>query len=187
MSRNNVVTIGLRSSAGRRRLQIASSATGAALRNAIQKELGVEEDFVVRGDKNGKPGDEVKMTRTSTVAMLKIANGDVLYITPVAGTRFKAAAADEEEAAAAANGTAEAMDTTAAAPAEEDAVDAVLAKRDGRIDQPKTPNCQHKSTAQKCIYCTPKEPYDEEYLRKEGIKHMSFQSYLRKLSSGMDR
>ena len=42
-------------------------------------------------------------------------------------------------------------------------------------------NCQHAAAAQKCLYCAPLEPYDDEYLKAEGIKHMSFHSYLRKL------
>lgn len=66
-------------------------------------------------------------------------------------------------------------------PVVEDEIDLSLSRKDGRIEQPRTPNCQHKSNTQKCLYCTPKEPYDEEHLEKEGIKHMSFHSYLRKV------
>lgn len=85
------ITLGLRSSSGRKRMQISPTASASGLRNAIQRELGLEEDFVTRRDKNGRPGDELRLTsRGATVSSLKINNGDVLYITPVAGTRFKA-------------------------------------------------------------------------------------------------
>ena len=63
---------------------------------------------------------------------------------------------------------------------EEDKVDVDLYKVDGKIKQGRTSSCNHKSDAA-CIYCTSKDPYDPEYLQKEGIKFMSFHSYLRKL------
>ena len=83
------ITLGLRSSSGRKRMQIGKSATGSALRNAIRKELGIEEEFSVKLDRNGRPGDEVKLTRSSSVTSLRLKHGDVLYITPISGTRFK--------------------------------------------------------------------------------------------------
>ena len=63
---------------------------------------------------------------------------------------------------------------------DEDKVDIELYKMDGKIKQGRTSSCNHKSDAA-CIYCTSKDPYDPEYLKKEGIKFMSFHSYLRKL------
>ena len=59
-------------------------------------------------------------------------------------------------------------------------MDIELSKMDGKIKQGRTPNCNHKGEGA-CIYCTSKDPYDPEYLGKEGIKFMSFHSYLRKL------
>jgi hypothetical protein len=44
-------------------------------------------DFAVKRDSNGRPGDAVKILRSSTIGSLKLKNGDVLYITPVEGTR----------------------------------------------------------------------------------------------------
>ena len=63
---------------------------------------------------------------------------------------------------------------------QEDLVDTELSKIDGKIQQPRTSSCNHKSDAA-CIYCVSKDPYDPEYLKKEGINFMSFHSYLRKL------
>ena len=61
----------------------------------------------------------------------------------------------------------------------EDKVDIELSKMDGKIKQERTSSCNHSHGA--CIYCTSKDPYDPEYLKKEGIKFMSFHAYLRKL------
>ena len=63
----------------------------------------------------------------------------------------------------------------------ENVVDVELSKMDGMIPQKKTPRCNHTAN-QACIYCAPREPYDPEYLRDNGIKFMSFHSYLRKLT-----
>lgn len=37
------------------------------------------------------------------------------------------------------------------------------------------------------MHCSPIEPWDENYLKEQKIKHISFHSYLRKLTSGADR
>ena len=58
---------------------------------------------------------------------------------------------------------------------EEDKVDVDLSKMDGKIKQGRTSCCNHKSDAA-CIYCTSKDPYDPEYLKKEGIKLNGIQS-----------
>ncbi len=190
---------------------MSSVASGSSLRNDIQKELALQEDFQVRKDKNGRPGDEVKLVRSSNVRSLGLKNGDVLYITPVSGTRFKALEEDDDVSMGGEDtpngpGSLSAVSSSAslakmglsavsssaslakmAAMVEEDAVDVLLKKKDGRIEQPMGPNCMHTSKSQKCLYCSPLEPFDQAYLQKEGIKFMSFHSYLRKLSSGIDK
>ena len=95
MSRNQV-TLGIRSSEGRKRLQISSSASGTSLKSQIKTLLGTDEDFVVKKDQNGRPGEEVRFTRTATLTSLKLKSGDVLYVTPKAGTRFVTEDASED-------------------------------------------------------------------------------------------
>ena len=59
-------------------------------------------------------------------------------------------------------------------------MDVELSRLDGMIPQKRTSRCNHTSNGS-CIYCAPREPYDPEYLQENGIKFMSFHSYLRKL------
>ena len=210
MSVRGQITLGLRSSSGRKRISIAQNASGNAIKKNIVKELNLSEDFIIRRDKNGRPGDEIRINRTATANTLKLKNGDVLYITPMEGSRLKI---DEdmdqngaEEVQSSSNGagalTSAASSTSLSsmssmasmtstlalsAPPKTDEVDLVLSKKDGRIQQELTPQCQHKAGTQKCLYCAPKEPYDEEYLKSKGVKHMSFHAYLKKLSRGIDK
>lgn len=68
-----------------------------------------------------------------------------------------------------------------------DEVDLTLAKSDGRLERKRDPKlCRHNSNGC-CVHCSPLEPFDEEYLKEHKIKHLSFHSYIRKLTSGVDR
>lgn len=69
----------------------------------------------------------------------------------------------------------------------EDDVDITLWKENGKIVRNKDANlCRHGAKAM-CVHCTPIEPYDEGYMKEHQIKHMSFHSYLRKMTAGADR
>lgn len=69
----------------------------------------------------------------------------------------------------------------------EDDVDTLLWKESGKIERNKDSKlCRHGSKAM-CVHCTPLEPYDEAYMREHNIKHMSFHSYLRKMTGGVDK
>lgn len=37
------------------------------------------------------------------------------------------------------------------------------------------------------MHCIPREPFDEGYLAEKKIKHLSFHSYIKKLTSGADK
>lgn len=45
----------------------------------------------------------------------------------------------------------------------------------------------HHNTNSRCVHCSALEPYDEGYLKEQNVKHLSFHSYLRKMTSGADR
>ncbi|GFT10641.1 nuclear protein localization protein 4 homolog [Nephila pilipes] len=69
----------------------------------------------------------------------------------------------------------------------EDKVDTYLYKQNGSIQRGRDPKlCQHGPKG-KCVHCVPVEPYNEAYLHEQNIKHMSFHSYLRKLTGGIDK
>lgn len=69
----------------------------------------------------------------------------------------------------------------------EEEVDGVLSKQNGLIRRNKDAKmCRHGENGQ-CVFCAPLEPYDEGYLREQNIKHLSFHSYLRKITGGVDK
>ncbi|OLY85670.1 Nuclear protein localization protein 4 [Smittium mucronatum] len=62
-----------------------------------------------------------------------------------------------------------------------------LEKTSGSIERKFDPQfCKHNSNSM-CEYCMPLEPYDPEYLKSHKIKHMSYESYLRKSISNDQR
>ncbi|GMR36479.1 hypothetical protein PMAYCL1PPCAC_06674 [Pristionchus mayeri] len=64
-----------------------------------------------------------------------------------------------------------------------DEIDVILGTKDGQIERGRDPQrCRHNAR-QKCSYCLPLDPYDEEYLKEKEIKHMSFHAHCRKLMS----
>lgn len=63
----------------------------------------------------------------------------------------------------------------------------LLYKCDGRIERKRDEKlCRHNANS-RCVHCSLLEPFDEAYLREQNIKHLSFHSYLRKMTSGVDR
>jgi len=64
----------------------------------------------------------------------------------------------------------------------EDAVDSFWRKQVAKIQRPRDAKlCTHGTMAM-CEYCSPLEPFDPSYHAKNGIKHLSFHSYLRKIA-----
>lgn len=71
----------------------------------------------------------------------------------------------------------------------EDEVDQFLSKLDGKIPREKNEQlCRHGDQG-KCLHCVPYEPFDEEYLANVNppIKFLSFHSYIRKRTGGLDK
>lgn len=67
---------------------------------------------------------------------------------------------------------------------EEDAVDQLLRRMDGKIVRGKDPHYCHHGDTGMCSHCTPLEPYDGGYREEKGIKHASLHAHLRQLAQG---
>lgn len=66
-----------------------------------------------------------------------------------------------------------------------DPIDEYLSKQSGLIRNSKT-SCKHTGK-EACINCLPIQPFDQQYLTEQKIKHMSFHAYLRKLTQGVNK
>ncbi|EDW34252.1 GL21676 [Drosophila persimilis] len=120
-------------------------------------------------------------------------HGDMIYLKQMAGTStrrtstvaienqvFKSTAASEKLSNS---------NTNSARPSTnviEDEVDLNLSKADGTIKRERDSKLCHHNANGRCVHCSPLEPYDEAYLKENNIKHLSFHSYIRKQTSGMD-
>jgi hypothetical protein len=64
-----------------------------------------------------------------------------------------------------------------------DAIDVELSEDKGKIERGRDEKlCRHNDNS-RCIHCSPLEPYHEAYLKEHNIKHLSFHSYIKKMSS----
>ena len=59
LSMSSKVTLAVRSSVGRKKVEVTPTTSGRALKAEIKKALGTDEDFVVKRDNNGRPGNWV--------------------------------------------------------------------------------------------------------------------------------
>lgn len=112
---------------------------------------------------------------TSSLRSYNIKHGDMVYLEVIV---------DENDVL---NNEAEAKSSLTSI--EEDAIDQILWKLDGKIERGINKQlCRHGPMG-KCLHCVPLEPFDEEYLAtlEPAIKFLSFHSYLRKITTGADK
>ncbi|CAA9997563.1 unnamed protein product [Nesidiocoris tenuis] len=146
----------------------------------------------------------VESLKSETVASIGLKHGDILYLQPVDGaTLFPQAATAHSTPGTSGSSTSQSTPSSgdpgfeppagtnnsrgASTSFVEDEVDKILSATEGKIMRKKDPKLCHHSANGCCIHCSPLEPYDEAYLREQNIKHLSFHSYLRKLTGGMDK
>lgn len=133
--------------------------------------------------------NKIKGVERITVSSLGLKNGDMIYVKESTSTN------DDEVTVSNDDNTTEALPAAMIKPLEalnglslaEDEVDIKLWNMSGLIERSKDERfCRHGPNG-KCLHCTPLEPYDETYLKEHNIKHMSFHSYLRKMTRGIDK
>eukprot|EP01137_Pigoraptor_chileana_P006186 Opistho-2@50248 len=153
------------------RVEVPNDANVGALLAKVATSFGIPED---QWRLSVKPNGEDVVNacpRAEKLVALNIKHGDMLFL----------------ETAARANGSASAASLGEEKTVVEDDVDKQLQKLDGTIRRGKDAHfCKHGANGM-CDYCAPLEPYDGKYLESQGIKHMSFHSYLRKLFGGVDK
>ncbi|XP_049869499.1 nuclear protein localization protein 4 homolog [Pectinophora gossypiella] len=192
MSGSKKMTLRVQSSEGTARVEVSESEVTAQLYERVHDALQLASfAFALYRDRARK--DELVSSKSRTLRDLGLRHGDMLYLSPVNG----AVLFDQPTTSAEANNKpfgepvhAQAGPSTPATnlvPAntpQEDDVDLQLYQMTGSIERQRDEKlCRHNSKGC-CVHCSPLEPWDENYLREHNIKHMSFHSYLRKITSG---
>ncbi|XP_067672107.1 nuclear protein localization protein 4 homolog [Haliotis asinina] len=163
---------------GTKRVDTKSSESIAVLLDKIQKEFSLGDTGWNVFQNRNKTGI-LRNSRAKTVDSYKIKHGDMLYLL-------------SDEKSLSAGDQAEPMETgkpSSSNSVREDEVDVILSKEDGKIYRSRNEQLCHHGPKGKCLHCVPLEPYDEEFLKscEPPIKFLSFHSYIRKLTGGVDR
>ncbi|KAJ2939843.1 hypothetical protein O0L34_g18038 [Tuta absoluta] len=199
MSDPKKMTLRVQSSEGTARVEVSETEPTAALYERVHDALQLSSfAFSLHRDRARK--DEVVSSKSRTLQALGLRHGDMLFLSPVNGavlfdqqptTSAEANNKPFGEPVNAVKSTA----STSSLPAqnshsaranvpEEDEVDIQLYQMDGKIQRQRDEKLCRHNTNGCCVHCSPLEPWDENYLKEHNIKHMSFHSYLRKITSG---
>jgi len=161
------ITIAVQSQEGQKRVQISPTARTDELYKAVQTVFGLSSCQFALYKKQNKTFP-VDSSRTKTVKGEKLAHGDRLFMFPKSESLFEKSDSSSQSS------------SKVPSVIVEDDIDQELSKLDGKIPkQGKSQNMRLENL--------PYDPYDEEYLKQQNIKFMSFHSYIRKLSAGMSK
>ncbi|XP_043790240.1 nuclear protein localization protein 4 homolog [Apis laboriosa] len=194
MSKSRQITLRVQCSEGTKRIDVNFSDTISLVYEKISKAFELNTTgFVLYRERNHK--DELPYSHSKTVSGTCLSHGDMLYLAPQNNTQLWSTPStstatidisqeprpmDEIETINHTNVSQSVSNTI------ED-VDEQLWKLDGKIQRKRDEKlCRHGANGC-CVHCTPLEPFDEAYLKEQNIKHLSFHSYLRKLTAGVDR
>lgn len=206
MSKASKIVLRIQSADGTKRVEVSDTGTLRELYDAVQATFGYPDDgFALYKERNCTK--ELVSSRSQSVKDSALKHGDMIYLRSVAGpstskqqppersSSVASIASTSSSSGATTSGggggfSREPTPSTSGATAllnGEDPVDIELYKQDGRIQRKRDEKlCRHNSNGC-CVHCSPLEPYDEAYLKEQKIKHFSFHSYLKKLTSGVDR
>ncbi|EDW59584.1 nuclear protein localization protein 4 homolog isoform X1 [Drosophila virilis] len=179
--------IRVQSAEGIKRIEISPKSNLKQLYDSVQNALKVdgfglfmERSFATELQANGSQ---------LVGSMLK--HGDMLYLKQIAGTSSRRTSTTAIENLSYNSATKLSTEKLGNNPRPsinviEDEVDLQLLKSDGTIKRERDSKLCHHNANGRCVHCSPLEPYDESYLKDHNIKHLSFHSYIRKQTSGMD-
>nr|SVE87366.1 EOG090X05T8 [Daphnia similis] len=186
----------IQSPEGTRRVDIDNL---AVTRELFEKVLNafetIEYPFTLYGRRD--KSQEIASSDSKTLASYGLKHGDMIFLSPIAGAvqRVEQPTGNGKAKNEISNTSLSVSTPTPSmagskipvrSTVDEDQVDLLLQKMDGTVKRKRDPkNCLHGDNSS-CIHCLPLEPYDASYLKDLNVKHMSFNAYLRKLSSGLD-
>ncbi|XP_026324791.1 nuclear protein localization protein 4 homolog [Hyposmocoma kahamanoa] len=187
------MTLRVQSAEGTVRVDMVDSDVTAQLFERVHDEMNLS-SFAFALFRDRARREEVVSSKSRRLRDLGLQHGDMLYLTPVNGAVLfeqpttSAETTNKQSAttvvqAGPSTSTSNAAPRTVA-PVPEDDVDLLLFQSSGNIQRQRDEKlCRHNSKGC-CVHCSPLEPWDENYLREHNIKHISFHSYLRKITSG---
>ncbi|XP_034939345.1 nuclear protein localization protein 4 homolog isoform X2 [Chelonus insularis] len=205
MSKSNLITLRVQSPEGTKRINVDPTETVCQLFEKVYDAFQLNSfGFSLYKQKNHE--DEIYSSKSKSVSSCGLGHGDMLYLAPVNGmviwntpststasqdsmTHKESVAMDVTPSTSKSSSTTSvtAVNARPLTNVDEDDVDQQLWKMDGKIQRKRDKKlCRHGANGC-CVNCSPLEPFDEEYLKQQNVKHLSFHSYLRKLTAGVDR
>ncbi|CAL8092955.1 unnamed protein product [Orchesella dallaii] len=203
------ITIRLQSREGLKRIQTPPSLTTKALYDKVKESFGYcSYGYTLHRDRRNLKGSEIRSSISETIKQQGIKHGDLVFVEPIKGVNLFPEDEEMQDATAGSSSSGStpgsindgkrkdsylpdlplpASRSASMGSIVEDNVDITLSNQDGLIKRQKDSKmCRHGEKGQ-CVFCAPLEPYDEGYLKEQNIKHLSFHSYLRKLTGGVDK
>ncbi|XP_025602595.2 nuclear protein localization protein 4 homolog isoform X4 [Athalia rosae] len=204
MSKSALITLRVQSPEGTKRIEVKPTDTVRELFEKVHDTFELNSfGFGLYKLKNHK--DELISSRSKTVMDTGLSHGDMVYLVPLNGTVLWPQDGPSTSSASVnipsettsmemspstsrvSQGSSAMNSVRPLANVTEDEVDQKLWKMDGKIQQKRDEKlCRHGPNGC-CVHCSPLEPFDEAYLKEQNIKHLSFHSYLRKGTAGVDR
>ncbi|BFZ02807.1 hypothetical protein BsWGS_05846 [Bradybaena similaris] len=170
---------------GTKRLETKTSENMTAFLEKVQKLFGLgDTGWELYQDRNKK--SFLRASRSKKLLDHNIKHGDMLYME--IGKKSKPTTPQPVNNTASVSSIETGL-ATLVSDVQEDEVDRLLREEDGKIYRKRNEQlCRHGPQG-KCLHCVPLEPYDKEFLNKcdPPIKFLSFHSYIRKLTGGVDK
>ncbi|XP_050407699.1 nuclear protein localization protein 4 homolog [Patella vulgata] len=174
---------------GTRRFETKTSETVADFLNKIQHDFELGDLGWNLYQQRNKTG-VIRTSRSKKMDSYKVKHGDMLYL--MIDDKNSKSRDDLSQKMETENGSVMSELKIGNASSSNDVldeVDIILEKTDGKIYRKRNEQlCRHGPQG-KCLHCVPLEPYDEEFLKScdPPIKFLSFHSYIRKLTGGIDK